>query len=62
MSVEEILFRIEALEAEIKFAESQLLPHDTGHIYTAINWMYERIVQLENDIRSKEFTLRSSAG
>ena len=31
--------RIIMLMEEIAYAESQLQPHDTGHINTAIGWM-----------------------
>jgi uncharacterized protein YhjY with autotransporter beta-barrel domain len=34
------------LEEEIKYAKSQIQDHDTGHIYTAINWMESRLNQL----------------
>jgi hypothetical protein len=35
--------RIGVLEDEIKYAKSQLQPHDTGHIHTAIGWLEHRI-------------------
>ena len=35
--------RLWALKEEIEFAESQLKPHDTGHINTAISWMTFRM-------------------
>ena len=43
MSVAELLNQITVLHTEIEYAKSQLQPHDTGHIHTAINWMTERI-------------------
>jgi hypothetical protein len=53
----EIAFVIDVLNTEIEFAESQLQPHDTGHINTAISWMTHRKKELE-----KEYSLLSSAG
>lgn len=35
--------RIIMLMEEIAYAESQLQPHDTGHIHTAISWMKYRV-------------------
>lgn len=54
MSVAELLNQIAVLQTEIDYAKSQLQPHDTGHIHTAINWMTERILQLENQIKTLE--------
>ena len=44
------LIRISILEKEIEYAKSQLQPHDTGHIYTAISWLESRI----NDLKGIE--------
>tara|TARA_B100001057_G_scaffold491241_2_gene581072 strand:+ start:3556 stop:3822 length:267 start_codon:yes stop_codon:yes gene_type:complete len=41
------LIRISILEKEIEYAKSQLQPHDTGHIYTAISWLESRINELK---------------
>jgi hypothetical protein len=41
------IIRIGVLEDEIKYAKSQLQPHDTGHIYTAIDWLEHRINRLK---------------
>ena len=41
------LIRISILEKEIEYAKSQLQPHDTGHIYTAISWLESRINDLK---------------
>ena len=41
------LIRISILEKEIEYAKSQLQPHDTGHIYTAISWLEHRINELK---------------
>ena len=35
--------KVIALEEEIVYANSQLQPHDTGHIHTAIGWMERRV-------------------
>ena len=41
------LIRISILEKEIEYAKSQLQPHDTGHIHTAISWLEHRIRELK---------------
>ena len=41
------LIRISILEKEIEFAKSQIQPHDTGHIYTAISWLESRVNHLK---------------
>ena len=41
------LIRISILEKEIEYAKSQLQPHDTGHIHTAISWLEYRIRELK---------------
>ena len=41
------LIRISILEKEIEYAKSQLQPHDTGHIHTAISWLEHRINELK---------------
>lgn len=38
--------RVIHLLREIEFAKSQLAPHDTGHISTAISWMEKRVATL----------------
>ena len=40
--------KIRILKEEIAYAKSQLEPHDTGHIHTAISWMKERVRALKN--------------
>ena len=42
--------RVIHLLREVEYAESQLQPHDTGHISTAISWMESRINQIMTDI------------
>ena len=43
------LIRADVIKEEIEYAKSQLQPHDTGHIHTAISWMEHRIRDLKND-------------
>jgi hypothetical protein len=43
----QVIDRIIMLMEEIKYAESQLQPHDTGHIHTAIGWMKQRVQELK---------------
>lgn len=42
-----------ALEQEIAYAKSQLQPHDTGHIHTAISWMEHRVEQLKQELKEQ---------
>lgn len=44
--------RIIHLLREIEYAKSQLQPHDTGHINTAISWMERRVTALQEELRS----------
>lgn len=44
------LDRYKILLEEIRHAETQLAPQDTGHISTAISWMQHRTRQLEEEI------------
>ena len=41
------IVRADVLNDEIEYAKSQLQPHDTGHIYTAISWMEHRLEELK---------------
>ena len=41
------LIRVNILGQEIEHAKSQLQPHDTGHIYTAISWLEQRVRELK---------------
>lgn len=43
--------RIIHLLREIEYARSQLQPHDTGHISTAINWMEKRVSTLTEELK-----------
>ena len=42
--------RVIHLLREVEYAKSQLQPHDTGHINTAISWMESRINQIMTDM------------
>jgi hypothetical protein len=44
--------RIIHLLREIEYAKSQLQPHDTGHINTAISWMEKRVATLQEELRN----------
>ena len=55
----ELAFVIDVIDKEIEFAKSQLQPHDTGHIHTAISWMTQRKKELEETYNSMA---RSSIG
>ena len=46
----EIGFVINVIDNEISYAKSQLQPHDTGHIHTAISWMESRKKELEETL------------
>jgi len=48
--------RIIHLLREIEYAKSQLQPHDTGHINTAISWMEKRISDLQAELRNETNT------
>tara|TARA_B100000900_G_scaffold128882_1_gene108953 strand:+ start:5085 stop:5291 length:207 start_codon:yes stop_codon:yes gene_type:complete len=54
MSTAELINQISVLTGEIEYAKSQLQPHDTGHIHTAIYWMEQRIFELEEQVRTLE--------
>ena len=41
------MIRVDLLEDEIEYAKTQLQPHDTGHINTAISWLQHRVRQLK---------------
>ena len=46
------LERIFALEDEIAYAKTQLQPHDTGHISTAIGWLGHRVRELKDNLNA----------
>jgi len=43
---------LDVLYNEVKYAESKLEPHDTGHIHTAINWLNHRINEVQEEMRA----------
>jgi hypothetical protein len=55
-SVAELINTIDVLNEEIMFARSQVQSHDSGHIYTSISWMTDRVFALENEVRALEMT------
>lgn len=42
--------KVIAIEEEIVYAKSQLQPHTTGHIHTAIGWMERRVEVLKAEL------------
>ena len=48
-----LLDTLNVLKNEIEYAKNQLMPHDTGHIHTAISWMKQRADDLENEINAR---------
>ena len=52
------LDRYKILLEEMRHAEKQLAPHDTGHISTAISWMSHRTRELEEQINAALHTER----
>jgi len=42
--------RLVVLLEEIAYAESQLQPHDTGHIHTSIAWMKNRVKTIKEKL------------
>ena len=45
--------KVIAIEEEIVYAKSQLQPHDTGHIHTAIGWMERRVEVLKQELKEQ---------
>jgi hypothetical protein len=50
MTISEDVKRIIMLMEEISIAERKLEPHDTGHIHTAINYLRNRVEEIQKDI------------
>lgn len=48
------LDQLDFLYKEIAYAQSQLQPHDTGHIHTAINWMQQRVKEVQEEVRNAD--------
>ena len=49
------LTRIDVLREEVKYYQSLLRDHDTGHIRTTINFLQERIAHLEGKQQGQPF-------
>lgn len=45
--------RLIVLMDEIKVAESQLQPHDTGHIHTSISYLKGRVMEVKKEIEKE---------
>ena len=43
----DLLVKLIVLEEEIEYYKTLLMPHDTGHIHTTINFLEERIKDLQ---------------
>ena len=41
------LIRLMVLTEEVEYYKTMLMPHDTGHIHTTINFLEERIKDLQ---------------
>ncbi len=41
------LVRLMVLTEEVEYYKTMLMPHDTGHIHTTINFLEERIKDLQ---------------
>ena len=37
---------------EIAIAKSRLQPHDTGHIYTSISWLQQRVEEVKKELET----------
>ena len=46
--------RLVVLLEEIAYAETQLQPHDTGHIHTSIAWMKHRVKTIKEKLDGRE--------
>lgn len=50
LSGKQLLEQMIMLMREIEYAKSQLQPHDTGHISTAISWMQSRVNEIKKQL------------
>ena len=50
------LTTLQVLAQEIQLLKSRIQPSDTGYIYTAINVLESRVVELENTLTQEENT------
>ena len=43
----DLIVKLVVLEEEVEYYKTLLMPHDTGHIHTTINFLEERIKDLQ---------------
>ena len=46
--------RMTVLEDEIKILRSRIQPHDTGHIYTTISTLEERVKEINEELEKNQ--------
>ena len=56
MTIRNSLTTLQVLAQEIQLLKSRIQPSDTGYIYTAINVLESRVVELENTLTQEENT------
>jgi hypothetical protein len=56
MMIRDSLTTLQVLAQEIQLLQSRIRPTDTGHIYTTINVLESRVVELENTLTQEENT------
>ena len=56
MTIQDPLTTLQVLAQEIQLLKSRIRPSDTGHIYTTINVLESRVVELENTLTQEENT------
>tara|TARA_Y100001937_G_C6963636_1_gene260024 strand:- start:243 stop:425 length:183 start_codon:yes stop_codon:yes gene_type:complete len=54
MTNQEKVSHMIALNTEIEHLKTMIRPHDTGHIYTTISTLEERVKTLHKEIYNKE--------
>lgn len=54
MTNQEKVSHMIALNTEIEHLKTMIRPHDTGHIYTTISTLEERVKNLHKEIYNKE--------
>tara|TARA_B100002019_G_scaffold271201_1_gene265414 strand:+ start:1033 stop:1203 length:171 start_codon:yes stop_codon:yes gene_type:complete len=48
------LVRLMVLEEEVEYYKTLLMPHDTGHIHTTINFLEARIQEIEIERKARK--------
>jgi hypothetical protein len=56
MMIQDSLTTLQVLAQEIQLLKSRIQPTDTGYIYTTINVLESRVVELENTLTQEENT------